>query len=301
LKGFTPLPAPEYLRKAAAAGNRFETIVKKRLRDDGWTVGDTQAEVEVVVQEEPRIIVRGHLDGGHVKTPGPFEFDWVESTVGMEGPVEVDAAILEVKSMSDRVWREWRRHRFDRFVEYAWQVSTYMHGMRRPAIYVVINRETEDTEIGYMSLPPVPWEEIRPHVLAARWWGLESQELPDCTGAKYPCAYTYLCDRKSGLPTDEVESGSEAVLIRLAEEYAEARNMEREVKAQRAAARSEIVEALGDRSKVEVGVWSISYTETVRRNLDRKALDAYLASNGKRLADFEEESRSMRLTVKGST
>lgn len=297
LKGFTALPAPAYLVKAAEAGNMFEEIVKRRLRENGWTVGDTQVELDIRVQEDPMIVVRGHLDAGYVSHDGPVTFDWIHSVVPMDGPVDIaDGAMLEVKSMSSRVWAEWRQHRFDRFPEYAYQISTYMHGRGQPAVYAVVNRDTEELELGYLTTPPVPWDVIRAHILLANYWGATSEELPGCTGAKYPCAYDYLCDRKAVL-LEEVESGSDSVLERLASDYAEARNMEAEVAAQKEALRSEILEAMGDRSKVQTGRWSVAVSQYETTSLDRKALDAFLLTNGKRLADFQTKKSATRLNV----
>src|SRR3990167_4153134 len=89
-KGYTPLSAPDYLEKAAEAGTHYEGIVKARLRTDGYRIGGEQRFVEIPVGD--RAIIRGHLDAGYITSAS----DETES----------EPFMLEIKSMSDKVYRK---------------------------------------------------------------------------------------------------------------------------------------------------------------------------------------------------
>jgi len=165
-------------------GNLHEEAVKKRLRSEGWTIADEQAEVELVVQEEgPRIVVRGHLDGDGVAMP--------EKRVS-------GLSILEVKSMSRSKFDEWIDNDFganqwEGFEGYGWQISAYIIATGRPAYYVVKNRDNGQLDIRHL---PGPWKslkQIRDRVLEAEAWA--DGGFPECDLANpYFCNYWFLHD-----------------------------------------------------------------------------------------------------------
>ena len=274
MQGYEPLPAPEYLIKAANAGHRYEGIVKARLtEDDEFTIVGEQGTVEVPIGTGA--IVRGHLDAETILHPTHGD------------------RMLEVKSMSKRVFDKWTAHRFDGFPEYAAQLTTYMRATGKAAIYAVVCRDDDRLEVITVDEPPIKWATLVQKVaLAIRH--AEAGTLPTCDSTSpYSCPYEYLCDRKA-FPMDEIESGTVEVLTRLGEDYEEIRRMESDLKSRKAAVREEIMEALGERVKVQAGTWGFALSETKRKSLDTRALRDRL---GDELDSFYEEKAVTQLRV----
>src|SRR3990172_2087138 len=63
-QGYEPLPAPDFLIRAAEAGTALEPVVVAILEQRGYQITDRQATVEL--QPFEGVIVRGHLDAGFV-------------------------------------------------------------------------------------------------------------------------------------------------------------------------------------------------------------------------------------------
>jgi hypothetical protein len=289
--GYDPLPAPEYLVKAADAGNEYEGIVKGRLRGQGWTITGEQGSVDVPVSD--RIVIRGHLDGWHIFPPGPsaeLGFEW--ATLVKPG----SDLMLEVKSMSDRVFKKWLSQGFAGFDTYAWQISAYMQATGRPALYVVVNRDDDEVfDFRVVEEPPVPWQQIRQKVLLVDYYRGKRQ-LPECTGHTYTCPFDYLCDARA-MQFEEIEDGSAAMIDRLAAEYDEQRRLLADVKAAQDAVKDQILVALAGRDGVDTGGWRVKLGKVTRRSQDKKALSEYLATQGRKLDEFMAESTHDRLTV----
>lgn len=275
LQGYSPLPAPSYLLKAAASGNRYEGVVKQRLREEhGFTIDGEQSTLETWLGTST--MIRGHLDGERIYR-------------GRAG----EHRILEVKSMSGRVFDKWTRDRFASFPEYAAQISTYMAATKRKAVYAVVNRDDEFLEWFDVDEPPVPWTQIVQRVLMAVRYA-ERGELPECDSAsQYSCPYDYLCDKRP-LFTDEVEAGTDAVLVQLGHEYDEIRKLEQDLKGRKADVRDQIITSLGSRERVQAGQWSFTKKVRQRKSLDTRALRQEL---GDRLDGFFNETESEALTV----
>lgn len=275
-QGFEALPAPQYLIEAAEAGSRYEPIVIHLLREQGWEISGTQGTAEIELRADPRLIVRGHLDALHA----------IDPTDGTD-------RMLEVKSMSARVWDEWQRWRFAKFPTYAAQLTTYMEFAGRPAVYAVINRETEELEVMRIEHPPVPFSQIVQKVLMAEALAAMEQ-LPVCSGGtEYTCPYDYLCDRRE-IYFAELESGDDELLLRAMEGYREAKRMEAEIKARIDEFKFEIREILGGREKAAVGGWRVSDVEAHTRRLDEKRLREAL---GQELDGYYTESSYRQLRV----
>lgn len=257
---YQELPAPDYLMKAAEAGNAAEVTVKKQLRAEGYVITGEQHVIEIEVT--PTIIIRGHADSWHI-----------------HGNELADSHLLEVKSMSSRVWDDWTRHRFDTFAEYAAQITTYMHAAGRPAFYARYNRDTEELETEIIIIPPLDFQKdvASKALIAVKLF--ESGTLPHCSGAKYQCSYSYFCDHRDYL-FEEVESGTDTVLLHLAQEYREVLDLEKEMKSRKAAVGRELKEAMGQKKKVQVDDWKITMvTSTSPRRLDERALRARMGDS----------------------
>ncbi len=288
-QGMTPLAPPDYLMKAAEAGNRFEKIVKTQMRIEGYKISGEQGSTDVEVV--PGILVRGHLDARHCIPPKGGE-----------------DRMLEVKSMSQAVFNEWTKWGFERFYSYAAQLSVYMHGeeIRRghpvETTYAVVNRDYEgDTpEIEYRTFkePPVPWQEIANKIQIADWFG-ERGELPVCDSkSRYQCPYSYICD-KDEILFEEVEDGSDEMLRQLAEQYDIVRKLEGELKNRKSDIRSEIVVALRSKEKVRTADCPFSFKASTSENLDTTLLRKVLTENDIELDDFyntTEGNPSLRVT-----
>jgi len=274
MQGYDPLPAPEYLLKAAAAGHQYESIVKDRLvgEMDFEIVGE-QGTLEVKVG--PNAIVRGHLDAWTITHP------------------DYGDRMLEVKSMSKRVFQKWTRDRFDGFPEYGAQLATYMRGSRKKAIYAVICRDDDYLEVIPVDESPVPWSKlVRKVSIAIK--AAESKTLPPCDSTSpYTCPYDYLCDKRPAFP-DEIESGTTDVLAQLGEEYDEIRELEAELKSRKAVARDDILTALGDQTKATASGWGFSVIESKRKTMNTRKLRDRL---GDELDSFYDEKTSTTLRV----
>lgn len=278
--GETPLEAPEYLRRAAEAGNRYEVIVKDRLTADGYVVGEEQGFVELLVpvgglNGNEFAKIRGHLDATSITSP--------------DDPLD---RMLEVKSMSENVFTKWTAHRFDSFPTYAAQLSVYMHAVDKPALYAVVCRDTDEIELIPYDEPPIEFEDIANKVRAVE--SLHAQGImPPCHGAQYSCAFDYLCDRRDIDPAD-VPPDDDSVLAEALERYDEMREMGKQYDVLKANARDDVIAALAGRKKAIVGTTSVSYVTSKRKTLSTKKLRARL---GDELDDFYDEKEFEQLRV----
>jgi hypothetical protein len=262
--GYTPLPTPQYLLDASARGIRLEPVVKGELRDLGWGVSGEQLVVELVVREEPRVIIRGHLDAEYAVAPGTLN----------QGLAKSDHPFLEVKTMSPNVWKEWIAHRFRKLGVYAAQVTCYQEAVGgRPFAYAVRNAVTKELDVNVWSTPPnfpITYSEIAQKVLICEWFG-EQDILPICTGSLYTCEFDYNCDKRDAL-FEELEAGGDLTLMHLASRYKEVKRLEADVELRAKEFRDEIMTALGKRKKVQVGEYIIQRVPGSKSSLDVKGL-----------------------------
>lgn len=274
-QGYDPLPPPDYLVEAAEAGNRYELIVKGRLRQRGYRISGEQGEIDFPVV--PGVIIRGHLDGAHCLAPDD----------------DTDR-ILEVKSMSQRVFDKWMPYGFEKFPEYAAQLTTYMHaeGARRgwkhrvpEATYAVINRETDEMDIRTFAEPPISIQSIVQKVALAERFA-ELSQLPTCDSAsQYQCPYNYLCDRHE-IIFEEIEEGTESMLRKLGDEWVQANELEKTAKDNKKAIVAEISKALGVREEVKIPQYTFTKKAGSRRSLNQVKLRERL---GDELDEFYED------------
>lgn len=285
-QGYDPLPPPDYLETAAEEGNRYEPIVKARLREEGYRISGEQGEFDLPVEDG--VIIRGHLDGQHCLEPDS----------------DTDR-VLEVKSMSDRVWKKWQNWSFRGFPEYAAQVTVYMEAERRrrraeriEATYAVINRDTEEMEVRTLTRPPADFEAIIQQVKLAEWFG-QAQQLPICDSeSQYSCPYSYLCD-KEPLSIEELEGvagDNEAALRHLLEQHEELHRTIETLKANKEKLRNEIRGALGGRDAMKMNGWSISNKPWKENKLNLVKLRARLGEDLDLY--FEEGETDPRLTIR---
>ena len=285
-QGYDPLPPPDYLVAAAEAGHAYEGIVKSKLRARGWKIGGEQGEIDFEVI--PGVVIRGHLDGRHCIQP--------------DDPTD---RMLEVKSMSQNVFDKWLLHSFDKFPEYAAQLTIYMHaeaqnrGWDSPpeATYAVINRKTDEMDIRTIKEPPMKIQEIIQKVALAERMA-EMHTLPVCDSAsQYNCPYNHLCDRHEIL-FEELEQGFDSTMKQLGDQYVEALKVEKLAKENKEEIRDEIRVALGKRESLKIPGYTFSNKTGKKRKLDLVALREKL---GEELDDYfidEETGPSLRVYPK---
>lgn len=283
-QGYDPIPPPQYLIDAAEAGNKYEIIVKSRLRIEGYKISGEQGNLDYEVQ--PGLLIRGHLDARHCLTPGD--------------PTD---RILEVKSMSDRVFSKWSLHGFDKFPEYAAQVTTYMNaegqirGKVPEALYVVVNRDTDELDIRTLKTAPMDFNEIITKLQIVEQFSLISQ-LPVCNSAsQYTCPYDYICDRHEVL-FEEIEEGKEATMRDLGDEYVAILEQEKIVGDKKETIRNQIRTALGVREELKVPGYTFTNKTTTRRSLDTVALRKRLGDEIEEFFIDKETGKSLRVYPK---
>jgi hypothetical protein len=278
-QGYDPLPPPDYLVAAAEAGNRYELIAKTKLRSMGYTVAGEQGEIDYRVTDTA--LIRGHLDAAHCLVPD-----------------DDTGRILEVKSMSQRVFDKWLSYGFEKFPEYAAQVTSYMYAQAQrqgrdgylEAVYAVINRETDEMDIRVLATPPTDIQTIVQRIALAEHFA-SIDKLPVCDSAsQYTCPYNYLCDLREIL-FEEVEEGTEAMLRSLGDEYTEIKKLEATIKDRLDDVKREIAKALGKREEAKIPNYTFTYKEGSRRQLNQFRLREKL---GDELDDYYEDSPTKR-------
>lgn len=285
-QGYDPLPPPDYLVEAAQAGNRYELIAKTLLRTRGYTVSGEQGEVDYRVNDTS--IIRGHLDGSHCLVPG-----------------DDLPRILEVKSMSQRVFDKWLSHGFGKFPEYSAQITSYMYAQAQKqgregfleAVYAVINRETDEMDVRVLSEPPADIEAIIQKVTLAENFA-ELGQLPVCDSAsQYTCPYNYLCD-KNEILFEEIEEGSELMLKSLGDEYKEIKKLEKVLEDRMKDVKGQLATAMGKREEIKIPGYTFTNKAGSMRKLNEFRLREKL---GDELDEFYEDKptrKSLRVYPK---
>ena len=273
-QGYDQLPPPDYLVAAAAEGNKYEIVVKAHMRSEGYRISGEQGTAEIEVK--PGVLIRGHLDARHCVAPNQRE-----------------VRPLEVKSMSQRVFDTWLAWGFEKYPEYAAQITTYMHAVgAQECVYAVVNRGWEgeglQMDIRILKAPPLDIQTIIQKVALAEHFATTS-ELPVCNSAsQYVCPYDYLCDRHEVI-FEELEDGSEKMLNHLGNQYQEIKKVEDDLKERKKEIRNEIQLALGSRNKLMIPGYSFSMSTRTSKTLNAAALRQHM---GDEIEQFYEETES---------
>lgn len=285
-QGYDPLPSPDYLVEAAEAGNRYELIAKTQLRSMGYTVAGEQGEIDYRVTDTA--VIRGHLDATRCLSPG-----------------DTTDRMLEVKSMSQRVFDKWLPYGFEKFPEYAAQLTCYMHASAdrqgrdgfREAVYAVINRDTDEMDVRIIETPPMDIKTLIQKVALSEHFAALDQ-LPVCDSAsQYSCPYNYLCDRHEIL-FEEIEEGSEAMLRSLGDEYVEIKKLEKVLEDRMLTLKGQLGTALAGREELKIPQYTFTNKEGTRRQLNQLRLRELL---GDKLDEYYEDvttARSLRVYPK---
>lgn len=246
--GYDPLPFDEAAELRMGEGNLHEPAIVAWLEQKGWTVTDQQREVELTVAGT--IVIRGHIDGNGRLT----------------GPTR----LVEIKAMGRDPYRRWVVDRFASNERYAWQVSTYMHALDLPGLFVVKNRDSGEVDVLEVDKPPVSLAKIKARVVQVEAIARRG-DFPDCdTDYTWNCPYRFLHDQKA-LPLgpvadDEVDA--------LAAAYDRARAQATQADTMKKLARDRLADVVRDRGKVRTGTWSVSCSVQTRTQIDMAKLKA---------------------------
>ena len=253
-RGYRPLPPPRWLAEAAEAGNQAELHAVSWLKAQGWIVRDQQRAVEWALGETA--MIRGHIDGiGEARTAKGGK----------------DIRLIEIKSMSDKVFDTWRKQGFAAFPKYAAQLAVYMTVLKLPALYVIVRRSTGDVIIQWIDEPPVS-----PALAIRTILQIEAQaegvEWPGCE-AQYSgwCAWQYLHE------VSDEDMGTVAMadmerIQTLAALYDDAKAVRDQAEQALSGLKKQLIQLVGEKAKLQAGLWSISTRANVRSKLDEAAL-----------------------------
>lgn len=294
-QGYEPTPPPEGLRKAFDAGNVMERVVVRKLREEGFYVEEAQEAIEVKVAG---CVVRGHLDVSVLSAKTrpnldrgmqPFE-KFKESHPGLAG-WDGGACIAEIKSMNADEYERWGREGFSGWPKYAAQAAIYMRAKSMPLVYVVAKREKDengfegwriaDWRLEFYKEPPMPFGTIAARVLQIEAAVKEGNQ-PTCPGhdLKRWCGYQIHHDDSNSAPDAMMVTASNPVAAVIEDRYklgleksrleSEAKEIEKRIRVLDV----QIVEALGDESKMVSGVYTVSKV-TVSRFDQTRFLNAH--------------------------
>jgi hypothetical protein len=314
------LPPPPWLQKAFDAGNHWEGPVLEELRRRGWREAKGQedaAQAEHDYPIVPGIVIRFHPDdvllpvGDEVPTSRePLNFP--------EGPVIVEAKALSAANyeIATRDGAECLPYAYD------WQLSAMMLGLRLPAVWVTVDKSAKGRPVPddkeelipgmsdeiavcaslhaqWVAHPPIPKATIVKRVLLIRKL-IQSGELPTDPahhGAN-PCRFLYLCPTAAEQKDTVRLLGERAdEMVRWARFYEQQKEIERLAKERKDEARGQLIEMLGEDSRVAADGYVVRRDEVTSSRVNRKAIER---DNGGAVPEgWLAESTSTRLTVEG--
>lgn len=261
---------------AMREGNLHEEDVVNQLEAQGCGVFDQQLEVQWFVPGLDRVVVRGHLDG----------------LLGED--------ILEIKSMSKDVFRQWIQHRWDAQPGYAMQVSAYMLALGRKAVLVAKDRNAGTIDKFYIDEPPVSEAVLTERIATVEWWAAPHRTksgggLPPCEPEQaWKCSFQSYHDDYSE-PQKAIDL-DDATLDKLCDAYRTAADEEKAYGAKREELRQEILSRLGDQAG-EITVQTPAHVVQIR-HVTRKQVDFKGVRKAFDLKPFEKEEVSATLLVK---
>jgi hypothetical protein len=172
-------------------GNLHEVAVIERLRNDGWIISREQEEVYKELTGFG-VQVQGHSDG-IIQWPGD------------------DPCVLEVKSMGDASFKDWKRRGWSNpgiIQKYKWQVSFYMICFAMPLHFVVKNRNSGEIDTDFVRTPFYSWSDIVARITNIEL-AVRKGDLPQlCDWPMYPCPFNYLHEDEElpEIPDDELSA-----------------------------------------------------------------------------------------------
>ncbi len=165
-----------YIEKVLEAGNEYEAAVRAHVAQQlDLTVVSHEDPVEWEVA--PGFFVTGNTDGRLNNGHG-----------------------LEIKTLGPDSFKNFVRSGLEKFPEYQWQLSVYMHAVGLPWLYAAAERSREEVDGEYefyvdvnstkilapITEPPIPVERIRRKIRRVETLAqMEIEELPQCEKTKF--------------------------------------------------------------------------------------------------------------------
>jgi hypothetical protein len=191
----------------------------------------TQYEVEVGTLA----VVRGHVDG-----------------VFMGHLLDVEMPVIDAKFLGEQMYEKWDRLWDDADMEnwcaafpyYAWQMSAYMIGARKPGAFLVAVKEDQpegDPKVKKIEVFTVQKPFYgKAHIVkrVANLLSLVNKDMPACDIDMFPCPFYYIHDEKETVVHDDTLLGM------MAEQYEKGATLEREGFEMKKKAREYIFEVL---------------------------------------------------------
>lgn len=248
------------LERAANEGNLHEGAVREGLEGMGFRFWDYEDSADNVFEVPviPGVILRGHPDGlGEYTGEGGYK--------ELDPPLDritTPEVILEVKSMSRKVFSKWSLQGFEAFPKYASQISVEMQAFPgRDVIYAVKRRD--DGLVNYTIIPhdepPVDFATVRKKIVTAEKYRRKGgEEMPPCSADanKFFCPFWYLHDEEEEQDQeDHLTEEMEAVLGELVYEYKRLKEIEdagKEAEKARKKINPEILSMLGELDQAKV-------------------------------------------------
>lgn len=250
-QGFDPVPPPPEMQKIYEAGHEAE----RQAWAKGILKGLAQQYVELIISDNIR--VSGHLDSWspvYAATihPGRGGSRRLAAPVGAEGgrasertqrvgAVELKSVTTDGMDVPLTDLPLWPR--------YSFQVSCYMLATGAELDLVRVLRDgagnISDQKVDHFTEPPVSLAAIRQRVLEVELLARKDLADVDCDRLEYPCPFFYTHRQR-----DSREQISDDDALVLTQQFVNARAQAKLADARVKAARTALVEWLGDRSKI---------------------------------------------------
>lgn len=248
----------DLLERTAKEGHIHERAVKEQIAREGARVVDQQKLVENVVM--PNVVIRGHIEG-------LIQTDNGKDTQRVLGFTISNPALTEIKSLSNKRFDAWKKHRFVGDHQKAWQISNYMKPYPDlDVLYICKRREdgTMDIIVIPAGEPPVPWKTIRNKILLVEKHRRALTE-PACDVPQWGCPFWNLHEEDDG--QDDYEPGEEeiAILEEILPKWHALKVLEDEAKEaeiERKRLSKEVINLMGNKKKLEIEIGGELYKVT---------------------------------------
>lgn len=259
----------DLLDRSANEGHLHEgSVLAKLEEEDGSKI--IRAQEEVMIQVIPKVFLRGHIEGIELYSSGVEE-------------------LLEVKSMSTKQFTKWTNHGFDSFVDYAYQISSYMKLFPELDVRYLVKRREDgfQTELRIPAgSPPIPFSLIRKKIVIAEKYRRKG-ELPPCDiENQWGCPVWYLHDEEDPKDIEPLSEEMEEILGELIAEFMTLKLVEKQGETAKEARKKispEILNLLGKLDQAELSHKGLKYRVTKRRGgnsyLDKAKVKAIIGED----------------------
>jgi len=276
--GMQEVAKREWLAQTAQEGHLHEPDVRDRLREQDHVITEVQqvADWEVV---PGKVTIRGHVDGRVATTRGA-------------GYDPAQDAVLEIKSMSEAVFKEFEANRFKSKPAYAWQISAYMYAMSASrALYAYKNRNNGQLETFWIDRPPIDKATITRKMVELRRW-VDRGEMPECDLAnRFFCGFIYLHWEEG--KAEEVDFSGEAAIDELADEYMGLVHLIKELTTRKSELRKGLISLVGHGARAVTDNHRIGVTQKRRTGLSKALLEDAFGD----LTDYETRTEYEEVRV----